>query len=333
MNTKEKKKWSVVMATYNGERFIAMQLDSILEQQEVPDEMVVVDDCSSDKTWEILMRYRTQFEERKIQYYCVRNDANLGYKENFKKAISFASGDWILLCDQDDIWTKDKIKEINKIVSLEKNVFVIDTAVELIDSSGRKICEDGGNNSGFLNEVLNDGELKKYKSEFFLHDKNISPGCTMAFNSNIRKIFLESYSAQDLPHDYFINLIGALYDGTFFYNKVLTLYRIHENNTIGIKYKKKGHKKILNSKERANKVAGHYNEFEMLKNAVMRTGNRDFEFIKYMDYYSARKEYTENITLRNYKKMKQDKRTYCSYTSLKMRLLDFFMLFNCNFEI
>ena len=153
----------------------------------------------------------------------------------------------------------------------------------------------------------------------------------MAFNSDIRKIFLQSYDAQELPHDYFINLIGALYDGTFFYNKVLTSYRIHENNTIGIKYKKKVHRKILNRKERADKVARHYHEFEMLKSVVMKTKKQDFEFLNYMDYYAARKEYTDKATLTNYKKMKQDKRTYCSYTSLRMRLLDFFMLFECGF--
>ena len=97
---KERHMISVAMATYNGERFVKEQIDSILSQTIEDIELVVCDDCSTDTTWDILNEYAMQ--DMRVHIY--RNDHNLGYKNNFEKAIRLCRGDFIALSDQDDIW-------------------------------------------------------------------------------------------------------------------------------------------------------------------------------------------------------------------------------------
>ena len=98
---------SVAMATYNGERYIRQQVESILNQTYDDLELVVCDDCSSDGTVRILEEYAARDGRVKI----FENEANLGFKRNFERAISLCSGDFIAMCDQDDIWEVWKLEE------------------------------------------------------------------------------------------------------------------------------------------------------------------------------------------------------------------------------
>lgn len=101
------------MATYNGANYLAPLLDSLFQQTLLPTEVVVVDDCSKDSTIAILEKYAKKYP---IKGY--KNNTNLGVNKNFEKAVSLCSGDYILLCDQDDVWFPNNIK--TKINSLEK---------------------------------------------------------------------------------------------------------------------------------------------------------------------------------------------------------------------
>ena len=91
---------SIAMATYNGEKFICEQLDSIMAQTITDWELIVCDDVSTDSTIAILEEYAKKDGRILIH----KNKVNLGFKRNFEKAISLCSGDYIALCDQDDIW-------------------------------------------------------------------------------------------------------------------------------------------------------------------------------------------------------------------------------------
>jgi len=91
---------SIAMATYNGEKFLEKQIYSILHQTILDFEIVVCDDHSQDSTWQILERYAKNDE----RFHIFRNEKNLGFKKNFEKAIGLTKGDYIALCDQDDIW-------------------------------------------------------------------------------------------------------------------------------------------------------------------------------------------------------------------------------------
>lgn len=97
---------SIAMATYNGEKYLRKQIDSILDQTIQDFELIVCDDCSTDTTWNILLMY--QLQDSRIK--CYRNEENLGFKKNFEKAIGLCSGEYIALSDQDDIWTEKHLQ-------------------------------------------------------------------------------------------------------------------------------------------------------------------------------------------------------------------------------
>ena len=97
---------SVVMCTYNGERFLREQLDSVLAQDYPLHEIIVQDDCSTDSTWQILQSYK---EAHPSLLHIVRNERQLGFNRNFHTALLRATGDLLAICDQDDIWFPQKI--------------------------------------------------------------------------------------------------------------------------------------------------------------------------------------------------------------------------------
>mgnify|MGYP003290178900 CR=1 FL=1 len=100
---------SIAMATYNGEKYLQEQLDSFVAQTVLPDELVVCDDCSKDRTIEILEAFKAKvnFEVR-----IIRNEINSGYAKNFARVIGEAKGDYVFLSDQDDVWYPNKIETV-----------------------------------------------------------------------------------------------------------------------------------------------------------------------------------------------------------------------------
>ncbi len=128
---------SIALCTYNGERFLSQQLDSLLAQSSYKDiEIIAVDDCSTDNTWSILQEYAGK-DERLVPY---KNENNLGHTLNFEKAISLCKGEYIALSDQDDIWETDKIASLMENVG---DAVLIYHDSDFIDEQGQRI----GNNS------------------------------------------------------------------------------------------------------------------------------------------------------------------------------------------
>ena len=102
-----KKTVSVVMCTYNGEQYLREQLDSILTQSYPPYEIIIQDDCSTDGTIDILHEYAKSFPQVKV----FLNKHNLGFNNNFKSAVMRATGDYVAISDQDDIWFPEKLQK------------------------------------------------------------------------------------------------------------------------------------------------------------------------------------------------------------------------------
>ncbi|PWJ59091.1 glycosyltransferase involved in cell wall biosynthesis [Dyadobacter jejuensis] len=99
---------SIALCVYNGDRFLEIQLNSLLEQSYPHIEIVAVDDCSTDDSRQILQRYRAQHPERiKV----IENETNKGYVKNFEWALRNCTGQFIAFCDQDDIWHPEKISK------------------------------------------------------------------------------------------------------------------------------------------------------------------------------------------------------------------------------
>ena len=96
---------SVALCTYNGEKYISQQLDSIFSQSMPVDEVVICDDYSEDATCNILEFYAARYPQIRL----IKNEINLGFRKNFEKALTECQGDFIFFSDQDDIWDKDKV--------------------------------------------------------------------------------------------------------------------------------------------------------------------------------------------------------------------------------
>lgn len=96
---------SIALCTYNGEKYIKQQLDSLISQSYRPIEIIVTDDLSKDNTWKILEEYAYKYSFIKVH----QNETNLGFVKNFEKAITLCNGDYVALSDQDDIWQPEKL--------------------------------------------------------------------------------------------------------------------------------------------------------------------------------------------------------------------------------
>ena len=128
-------KLSVAMATYNGEAFLRAQLQSLLSQTRLPDEVVVCDDCSRDATMEILEAFAL---EAPFDVLIARNEQTRGFVRSFEQALGQCSGGGILLSDQDDVWSPDKLSVIEKVFAEDPRVMVfIHDQLSLIQASRR----------------------------------------------------------------------------------------------------------------------------------------------------------------------------------------------------
>lgn len=124
---------SVVMCTYNGSRFVAEQIESICKQTYRHIQVVVVDDASSDNTFEIVQHYAAS--DNRIQ--CLRNDKNLGFNLNFSKACQLANGEFIAIADQDDIWEPTKIEKLLTKINENENTMLVHAISARFDPSGK----------------------------------------------------------------------------------------------------------------------------------------------------------------------------------------------------
>lgn len=231
---------SVVMATYNGAKYIFEQINSILNQSWVPNELVICDDCSFDDTMSIIDSI--EFPNN-IKVIIKKNDNNLGYIKNFRQAISLATGDYIFLCDQDDRWHPDKVKFIVDTMD-ETEMKLICTGMYLIDSNGDKI----ENTSQFdINPICgykdwtNEKIIVPFKRIIW---GNFSPGCTYCVRRELVDIYLK-FTNTEVPHDFQLFLIASNINSALYIDTPLTYYRLHSENTIGMSQKKFKKKKYF----------------------------------------------------------------------------------------
>lgn len=195
------------MATYNGERYVAEQIQSILLQLSPNDEIIISDDGSCDNTLDIIL----QFEDERIKLF---HNKNHGLIHNFENALKNAIGDYVFLCDQDDVWLPNKVNEMLDALQLY-DLVVSDCAV--VDKNLNIISES------FFNQRLSrKGFLKNlYKNSYL--------GCCMAFRQKVLDYVLP-FPKYIAMHDIWIGLMVELHGTSYFLEKPLMLYRRHGHN-------------------------------------------------------------------------------------------------------
>lgn len=200
---------SIALTTYNGEKYLQEQLESIYNQTFNNFEVIVCDDCSSDRTVSILEEYRKKYG---LRYYV--NDQNIGFVKNFEKAISLCKGEYIALSDQDDIWKSTKLETL---LSNIGDAFLITSDAELIDESGVLFHESFRRYSK-LYVVLN----KQFESLLF---HNFVQGATLMFRNELLKIALPFPDGIGY-HDWWLALCASYHNKIIYYDKPLIRYRI-----------------------------------------------------------------------------------------------------------
>ena len=260
----DKKSVLVFMATYNGEKYLETQINSILQQKDVDVYILVSDDKSSDSTSEILERYAQKYD--KFKY--VINKENKGFTYNFLDCIYSAKNeyDYYALADQDDYWEEDKlISAINKIEKLGSD-------------RGTLYCSNltlADENLKPFGMQENKKILKANKFNFIVG--NIATGCTIVFDAKLFSKILSYYPQGIYLHDYWLFLI-AVFTGDYIYDfNSHILYRQHGSNQIG------SNKKIFTRKKISQFFRNSYSQTIILKDLLK--GYRDMiseEDIKYL---------------------------------------------------
>ncbi len=200
---------SVCMATYNGQKFLRMQIESILSQLEETDELIISDDNSTDQTVDILREYTDKIVKLHV------SSGPRGINGNFNNALSLAQGDYVFLADQDDIWHPEKVRTVAAL--LHDHILVLSDC-EVIDESEHTISRSLFN----LRGIGYTGFRRN------LH-KNSFTGCAMAFQRDLLKTALPI--PQDIPmYDWWLGLLASRLGKVAVVNKPLVKYRLHQRN-------------------------------------------------------------------------------------------------------
>lgn len=217
---------SIAMTTYNGEKFLKSQINSLLDQTLPFDELVICDDGSCDKTIDLIKSYK----DKRIKLF--ENTNRLGYIKNFQKALSLTNGDFIFLCDQDDIWDKMKLQRSIQILK-SYNCSAICTGCSLIDQEGKLILDayyfPYFNGESKVNEI----HKVEFKKLMFY---NVAQGCTYCFTKKVKNLYLKTCDS-NISHDLAIMIAATDIGNVVYINEPLVQYRIHSDNTLALNEK------------------------------------------------------------------------------------------------
>jgi glycosyltransferase involved in cell wall biosynthesis len=205
------------MAAYNGERYIADQLQSILSQLDEDDEMVVVDDASTDRTVECVRA----LSDNRIRI--IEHKENMGVSRTFEDALRAASNGIVFLSDQDDLWAPEKVSTVLKAFLENPHVTLIATDAALIDARGELISRSYFADRGKFRAGLWANLLR-----------NRFGGCTMAFRSTLLPEILPLPHEYDVLHDVWIGVRNSVSrNKTLYIDKPLVLNRRHSSTVTG----------------------------------------------------------------------------------------------------
>lgn len=215
-----KEKVEILLATYNTNlKYLKEQMNSILNQTYKNISLIISDDCSTkNEVKEVLKEYEKK--DNRIKLFL--QEKNLGYNKNFEFLLKKSNAKYIMFCDHDDIWYKDKVEK-----SLKK---IIEKDVDLVYCNAKQINQDGKilqeNYFKYKNMPLIEGKSKLSISRY------IGIGCSQIITKNVRDKmlpFLDSVMA----HDWLASFIANENKGISYIEEPLFEYRLHENNVFG----------------------------------------------------------------------------------------------------
>ena len=256
----------ILLATYNGEKFIRQQLDSIINQSFKNWNLIIQDDASSDHTLDILLEYQEKYP-KKIKVFTKKNNTG-SPSHNFFSLINFSKNDYVMFSDQDDIWLPNKIKlTLDNMIKAEKKY---DKNTPLLVHTDLKVVDENLN-------IINDS-LFKYQNMNCNRDKinnllaqNIVTGCTTMINKSLINLIDKKIMVDQniIMYDWFLALMACAFGKIIFVPKQTILYRQHKSNQVGAK-------KVTTFKFMINKICN----LKKLKLSIKDTYNQAKSFLE-----------------------------------------------------
>lgn len=205
---------AVLMSTYNGEKYLREQLDSIFAQEDVDIKLIVRDDGSTDTTLEILSEY---------SIYKLFKGENIGCEESFKKLLYLSiKSDYYAFADQDDVWHPRKL-------------------ISAIENITTKNCELSACNLMVVDKDMNlkapifsNDRVQAFNVGFKKYIFGSCRGCTLVWSNKLHNI-IQSYKPKNTyPHDYWTNTVATVVSDIYMDSECYIKYRLHGNNTSGV---------------------------------------------------------------------------------------------------
>lgn len=219
----------ILMAVYNGEKYIKEQIESIISQTNTDWRLMIHDDGSNDKTIDIVEKYVEKYKNKIV---LVSDGVKTGgAKNNFFHLMKLSNADYIMLADQDDIWERGKVEFAYKSIrQAEKyngeNIPILcHSDLNVVDENKKMI------NSSFFDMQKLDSKKNKFKD--LLLQNNIT-GCTVIFNKVLNDLCI-SMPKEAIMHDWWLGIIAAAFGNICYMDKTAIMYRQHANNTEGAK--------------------------------------------------------------------------------------------------
>lgn len=218
----------ILMASYNSEKYIESQINSILNQTYTDYHIYINDDLSTDNTFNILQKYKMQYNNQISVY---QNSKNFGIKDNFSILMEQSNANYIMFADHDDVWFKDKIEiTYNKMLTLEKQFSpsapILIFTDKMVTDCNLKLIKSSHNKSEKLN-VQNISLNRLLMS-------NVVSGCTIMINKSLKEI-CRNINKNAIMYDYWITLVAAAFGYIGYIDKPTMFYRQHNKNAFGAK--------------------------------------------------------------------------------------------------
>lgn len=213
----------ILMATYNGEKYLKEQIESILNQTYKNIRLIISDDCSKDDTVSIIKEYEKR-DKRVITYI---QEKNLGYIKNFEFLLKKVENRIYMLSDQDDVWNEDKIEKTYTKLK-EENADLVFTDLEVVDSNLTTMFPS------FNTYMKLQRKITKYSGVERQYLYNCITGCTILSKKEfIDKMMPFPSESKYVVHDMWIGIIVAMCGKVVYLNEKTIKYRQHGNNQVG----------------------------------------------------------------------------------------------------
>ncbi len=215
---------SILLPTYNGEKYIKQMLDSVLLQDYRPLEIIITDDASNDRTVAIINNWIKKLKMPNVSCKLIKSEENKGLSGNISNAVQYIHGKYLFFADQDDVWKKDKIS--SQVAYLEQNE---DCVMCICDRSIMNIRNEVVCKSHFKykNIDVRKRDYRKVRNAAKAYPAN----CMCLKTEHLDKVFPIPNQIQE--HDFFIAIMAVHYGNIGYIKKPLTLWRIHDHNLSG----------------------------------------------------------------------------------------------------